>query len=229
MKKYRIIVAFLLCLIAFSTFMTISAAAEETEAYIEAQTTVETVEMVETVETIETIETVETETSVDAPIAEAKDDGFTWTDVRNTFRDAGKFVISYKNTILSGLSTVISSIVVFVMNKSFKPTLKNIKKKVDEFIVETKDTIVSAEESVAKFGIQLETLLEDYANEKKRRQNMDAFAQICHEQASMFHRMIMQSSLSTSIKEEADRAYERAEKEIQQVKDSMKGGEANEG
>lgn len=216
------IIAILIMLLVIGS-MTLIASADEIEMPAESA------------EETEASSEVALETSVETSTETAKeekttsDDGTFWEDIGNTLRDAWMFAVENRDTILGGLSTAISSLAIFVMQKVFKPTVKSIDKRYNKFVEEVTNKIQATSSIVSEYAKKVDALIADYAKEKTDKHAADAFAQICHEQSLLLHKVIVQSSLAPSIKEEANRIYANSEKEIDKVLNGLKGGDVLEG
>ena len=207
MKKsvYRIILVLLVCMTIISAFVTVVSAAD-----------------VETAS--EVIESATTEASTESS------DSFSWSDIWNTFRDMWKFVVENRTTILSGLATAVSSLAAILVSKVFKPTVKSLDKAYKQLAENARARIDETANIVNAYAKKVDAMLDDYARMKEDKHTSDAFAQICHEQSLLLHKVIVQSSLSSSIKEEADRIFAESEKAIGDViNNGTKGGECIEG
>ena len=219
-KTYRIILLLLVITLALSGTLLYASA---TEVLPELPTDEQTEELPEA----------STEPSVEL----SSDGVITGEDVKAFFGNIGSTIIKHKATILSALASLLSSLGIIVMQKLVRPSVRKVEESAKDwgektarwqkdFAAEVHEKITAIASIVHENCEKTNALIASYEKERSDAHAADAFAKICHQQSEMLHRILMQSSLAPSIKEEADRVYATSEHEIAAI---MNGGDSDVG
>jgi hypothetical protein len=155
-------------------------------------------------------------------------DGMSFDDIGAFFGGLVDDTVKHRDTILSALASFIASLCIIVMRRSVDPKVKAIKTDVSSGISAIKSKVDDIEGAQKKFTDDTERrvkalektindLVESYKNERADAHAADAFAKICHEQSTLLHKVLVHSTLSPSVKEEADKIYADSERSIAEI------------
>lgn len=155
-------------------------------------------------------------------------DGMSLDDIGALFGGLVDDAVKHRDTILSALASFIASLCIVVMRRSVDPKVKAIKADVSSGIsaISTKVTDIedaqkafseSVDAKVARLEGIINNLVESYEKERTDAHAADAFAKICHEQSTLLHKVLVHSTLSPSVKEEADKIYADSERSIAEI------------
>ena len=136
--------------------------------------------------------------------------------------------VKHRDTILSALASLLTSLAIIVMKRSVDPKVQTIKADVKSGLSAISTKVSNIEDAQKEFSesvdakvVRLEKtinkLVESYEKERTDAHAADAFAKICHEQSTLLHKVLVYSTLSPSVKEEADRIYIESEKAIAEI------------
>ena len=155
-------------------------------------------------------------------------DGMSLDDIGAFFGGLVDVAVKHKETILSALALLLETLVIIVIRRSVAPKVQTIKADVKSgiFVISTKVSEIecaqkefseSADAKIARLEGIIEELVESYEKERADAHAADAFAKICHEQSTLLHKVLVHSTLSPSVKEEADKIYADSERSIAEI------------